>query len=320
MGIWEKMPESFLAALDTEFGITAPARHGSTRSTRSAPCATARVGVRRDGRQLRLRHPRHRRHRGGAAHLCADGAGVDETEPLPPRDRAHRADSAVARAHRQGRQPVAKQVVTVEDSMSMVHLSRGGLDPAGTTCAARSRSCAESRRRCSGPTIRCRGPSSRSTTTASGTRSHASCPASRTSTPASADPTGSCCPTPRATNAASPPDTGKANFAVNDLVLAPGAAGQAHAADDAQPRPVQHHHLRSRRPLPRRQGRPAGDLRHPDDITALGFRDGDRVDLVSEWLLPGEDGRRNGGPTTSGSCPTPLRGATPQPTIPKRIR
>ncbi len=28
MGIWEKMPESFLAALDAEFGISSPRAHG----------------------------------------------------------------------------------------------------------------------------------------------------------------------------------------------------------------------------------------------------------------------------------------------------
>lgn len=28
MGIWEKMPDSFLAALDAEFGITSPRKHG----------------------------------------------------------------------------------------------------------------------------------------------------------------------------------------------------------------------------------------------------------------------------------------------------
>lgn len=28
MGIWEKMPEQFLAALDREFGITSPRAHG----------------------------------------------------------------------------------------------------------------------------------------------------------------------------------------------------------------------------------------------------------------------------------------------------
>ncbi len=41
MGIWEKMPEKFLAALDERFGIISPRKHGSTPSTRSGRCATA---------------------------------------------------------------------------------------------------------------------------------------------------------------------------------------------------------------------------------------------------------------------------------------
>jgi molybdopterin-dependent oxidoreductase alpha subunit len=44
---------------------------------------------------------------------------------------------------------------------------------------------------------------------------------------------------------------------------AAGAAGPAVAADHAQPRSVQHHDLRPRRPLPRGQGRPTGGLRQP---------------------------------------------------------
>ena len=45
--------------------------------------------------------------------------------------------------------------------------------------------------------------------------------------------------------------------------VGPGAAGATRAADAAQPRSVQHHDLRPRRPLPRREGRPSGDLRQP---------------------------------------------------------
>ena len=59
MGIWEKMPEAFLAALDAEFGITSPARStASTPSTRSGRCATAGAKVFiGDGRQLRFAPP-----------------------------------------------------------------------------------------------------------------------------------------------------------------------------------------------------------------------------------------------------------------------
>ena len=70
MGIWEKMPEEFLAALDAEFGIASPREHGYDTVDAIRAMRDGRVdGVHGDGRQLRLRHPGHRGHRGGAAQL-----------------------------------------------------------------------------------------------------------------------------------------------------------------------------------------------------------------------------------------------------------
>ena len=59
--------------------------------------------------------------------LRADRARLDQAQPLAPGHRANGADPAVARAHREGRRRRPEAVVTVEDSMSVVHLSRGGL-------------------------------------------------------------------------------------------------------------------------------------------------------------------------------------------------
>ena len=67
MGIWEKMPESFLAALDTEFGIRSPHTWVGCGRLDSGDAGRDGVGVRRDGRQLRLGDPGHRDHRGRAA-------------------------------------------------------------------------------------------------------------------------------------------------------------------------------------------------------------------------------------------------------------
>ena len=82
MGIWEKMPESFLAALDS------PVRHHQPRAARirrrrrdSGDALPTGIGVHRHGRQLRLRDPRQRGHRGCAAQLHIDGAGVDQAQP-----------------------------------------------------------------------------------------------------------------------------------------------------------------------------------------------------------------------------------------------
>ena len=57
-----------------------------------------------------------------------------------------------------------------------------------------------------------------------------------------------------------PTSTGKASFSVNPLECATRATD---TANHAQPRPVQHHDLRTRRPLPRRQGWPPGGVRQP---------------------------------------------------------
>ena len=56
MGIWEKMPEEFLAALDARFGITSPAQ-ARTRHRRRDPgdARRRRQRVHRHGRQLRRR-------------------------------------------------------------------------------------------------------------------------------------------------------------------------------------------------------------------------------------------------------------------------
>ena len=101
MGIWEQMPEEFLAALDTRFGITSPRSARARRRQRDPGDARrARPRVHRHGRQLRLGHPRHRGHRGGAAQLCSDGADLDQAEPQPRRARADRTDPADAGPHR----------------------------------------------------------------------------------------------------------------------------------------------------------------------------------------------------------------------------
>jgi anaerobic selenocysteine-containing dehydrogenase len=63
-----------------------------------------------------------------------------------------------------------------------------------------------------------------------------------------------------------------------------GRHHRLHAAHHALARPVQHHHLRHGRPLPRRV-RPAPRGVHPqaEDIRALGMKDGDWVDIQTVW-------------------------------------
>ncbi|GAA2778221.1 FdhF/YdeP family oxidoreductase [Mycolicibacterium pallens] len=130
MGIWEKAPETFLAALDARFGIVSPRRHGFD--------TVDAIRAMRDGR---------------ASVFFAMGGNFASATPDTPVTEAALSTCALTvqvstklnRSHvvhgrtalilptlgRTDRDLVGgrKQVVSVEDSMSMVHLSRGSLTP-----------------------------------------------------------------------------------------------------------------------------------------------------------------------------------------------
>lgn len=132
MGIWEKMPEQFLAALDREFGIASPRKHGYD--------TVAAIRAMRDGRASVFVGMG-----GNFASATPDTAVTEEalrncglTVQISTKlNRSHLVHGRTAlilptlgrtdRDIRGGR----KQVVSVEDSMSMVHLSRGSLHPPG---------------------------------------------------------------------------------------------------------------------------------------------------------------------------------------------
>jgi molybdopterin-dependent oxidoreductase alpha subunit len=130
MGIWEQMPEEFLAALDREFGISSPRRHGYD--------TVAAIRAMRDG------HAGVFIGMGGNFASATPDTAVTEaalrncalTVQISTKlNRSHLVHGKTAlilptlgrtdRDIRDGR----KQVVSVEDSMSMVHLSRGSLHP-----------------------------------------------------------------------------------------------------------------------------------------------------------------------------------------------
>lgn len=130
MGIWEQMPEEFLAAQDREFGITSPRKHGYD--------TVAGIRAMRDG------HAKVFIGMGGNFASATPDTAVTEaalrrcalTVQISTKlNRSHLVHGTTAlilptlgrtdRDIRSGR----KQVVSVEDSMSMVHLSRGSLHP-----------------------------------------------------------------------------------------------------------------------------------------------------------------------------------------------
>jgi molybdopterin-dependent oxidoreductase alpha subunit len=131
MGIWEKVPDSFLAALDARFGITSPRKHGH--DTVNA------IRAMRDGRATTFI--------GMGGNFVAATPDTEVTEAAlrncaltvqisTKLNRSHLVHGATAlilptlgRTDRDT-QASGKQLVSVEDSMSMVHLSRGSLQPA----------------------------------------------------------------------------------------------------------------------------------------------------------------------------------------------
>jgi molybdopterin-dependent oxidoreductase alpha subunit len=130
MGIWEKMPEKFLAALDVRFGITSPRKHGVD--------TVDAIRAMRDGRAKVFMGM------GGNFATATPDTAVTEgalrsclltVQVSTKLNRSHVVHGrsalilpSLGRTDRDVRRGV-KQQVSVEDSMSMVHLSRGSLHP-----------------------------------------------------------------------------------------------------------------------------------------------------------------------------------------------
>jgi molybdopterin-dependent oxidoreductase alpha subunit len=131
MGIWEKMPQSFLDALEREFGFTPPTRHGldAVDSIRAMRDGAAKVFVGFAGNFVRatpdselteraMRNCRLTAHISTKLNLSHAVCG--ETALILPT--LGRSDRDI--------QATGEQFITVEDSMSIVHQSRGRLAPA----------------------------------------------------------------------------------------------------------------------------------------------------------------------------------------------
>ncbi|WP_282785469.1 FdhF/YdeP family oxidoreductase [Nocardia sp. CC201C] len=130
MGIWEQMPETFLAALDAEFGITSPRQHGWD--------TVAAIRAMRDGKAKVFF--------GMGGNFASATPDTEITEAaLRNGELTVHVSTKLNRSHvvhgrtalilpTLGRtdddlQDGRRQQVSVEDSMSMVHLSTGRLKP-----------------------------------------------------------------------------------------------------------------------------------------------------------------------------------------------
>lgn len=130
MGIWEKMPEQFLAALDSRFGIESPRKHGydTVDAIRAMRDGRAKVFIGMGGNFSSATPDTEVTE--AALRTCA--LTVQVSTKLNRSHVVHGRTALILPTL--GRtdkdfQAGGKQLVSVEDSMSMVHLSRGSLTP-----------------------------------------------------------------------------------------------------------------------------------------------------------------------------------------------
>ena len=130
MGIWEKMPEEFLAALDDRFGIVSPREHGvdTVDAIRAMRDGRAKVFMGMGGNFASATPDTAVTE--AALRSCA--LTVQVSTKLNRSHVVHGREALIlpslGRTDRD-MQAGVKQLVSVEDSMSMVHLSRGSLHP-----------------------------------------------------------------------------------------------------------------------------------------------------------------------------------------------
>ena len=131
MGIFEKMPESFLCALDKEFGIVSPREHGydTVHAIGAMNRGQVRVFIGMGGNFVSAAPDTELT--AAALRTCALTVHIS-TKLNESHTVTGRAALILPTLGRTDRDTTGgkKQLVSVEDSMSVVHLSRGSLPPA----------------------------------------------------------------------------------------------------------------------------------------------------------------------------------------------
>ena len=287
MGIWEKPPESFLAGLDARFGITSPRRHGydtveAIRAMRDGrvsvfiglggnfasatpDTAVTEAALRNCALTVQISTKLNRSHvvHGGTALI------------LPTLGRTDR-DLIAGR----------KQMVSVEDSMSMVHLSRGGLEPPSTEVRSEVEIVCRIARAALGPAHPVPWEGFAADYDTIRDEIAAVIPGCADYNRRVREPDGFQMPHPPRDAREFPTATGKANFAVNGLQWIPVPPGrlilQTLRSHDQYNTTIYG--------LDDRYRGVKGGRRvvfvNPSDIASFGLTDGDRVDLVSEFTGP----------------------------------
>jgi molybdopterin-dependent oxidoreductase alpha subunit len=284
MGIWEKVPETFLTALDNRFGIISPRKHGY--DTVNA------IRAMRDGR---------------ASIFLAMGGNFASATPDTAVTEAALSTCALTvqvstklnRSHlMHGRTALIlptlgrtdrdlaggrKQVVSVEDSMSMVHLSRGSLTPPSDEVRSEVAIICQLARAALGADHPVPWESFAADYDTIRDAIAAVVPGCTDYNTRVRQPDGFQLPHPPRDSREFPTITGKANFAVNELNWVPVPPGrlvlQTLRSHDQYNTTIYG--------LDDRYRGVKGGRRvvfvNPADIETLGLADGERVDLISEF-------------------------------------
>ncbi|BBZ76743.1 putative oxidoreductase [Mycolicibacterium anyangense] len=284
MGIWEKVPESFLAALDRQFGIASPRKHGFD--------TVDAIRAMRDGRASVFIGM------GGNFASATPDTAVTESalsscaltvQVSTKLNRSHLVHGRTAlilpTLGRTDRDTVGgrKQVVSVEDSMSMVHLSRGSLTPPSDEVRSEVAIICQLARTVLGTGHPVPWESFVSDYDRIRDAIAAVVPGCSEYNTRVRQPDGFQLPHPPRDARAFPTITGKANFSVNPMQWVPVPAGrlilQTLRSHDQYNTTIYG--------LDDRYRGVKGGRRvifvNPADIASLGLTDGDRVDLVSEF-------------------------------------
>ncbi|OBB15180.1 hypothetical protein A5761_13735 [Mycolicibacterium setense] len=284
MGIWEKMPERFLDALDAKFGIVSPRQHGydTVDAIRAMRDGRASVFIGMGGNFVSATPDTEVTE--AALRSCA--LTVQISTKLNRSHLVHgrtalilptlgRTDRDIVNGH--------KQQVSVEDSMSMVHLSRGSLHPPSDQLRSEVAIVCELARTLLGPDHPVPWESFAADYDRIRDAIAAVVPGCENYNTRVRQPDGFQLPHPPRDSREFPTMTGKANFAVNALEWVPVPEGrlvlQTLRSHDQYNTTIYG--------LDDRYRGVKGGRRvvfvNPADIAALGFTEGERVDLVSEF-------------------------------------
>ncbi|WP_433726358.1 FdhF/YdeP family oxidoreductase [Nocardia sp. CA-129566] len=284
MGIWEKMPDAFLDALDREFGITSPRHHGydTVEAIRAMRAGTAKVFLGMGGNFVSATPDTEVTE--AALRSCA--LTVHVSTKLNRSHIVHGRTALILPTL--GRtdldlQNGTKQQVSVEDSMSMVHLSTGRLQPVSDQLRSEVAIVSELARTLFGaehPVPWAQYQHDYDKIRDAIARVVPGCADYNRRV---RDRNGFVLPHPPRDSREFRTATGKANFAVNELSWVPVPEGrlilQTLRSHDQYNTTIYGLDDRYRGV----HGGRKVILMHIDDITEFGFVDGDLVDLISEW-------------------------------------